>query len=78
MGCHVYDLFYCRILTIAICDMWFEDVDSQMLMWNALVKVMKEHGVENVNFKGCMANCVRANFNAIRTLFRTSDPKLPM
>jgi hypothetical protein len=47
-------------------------------MWNALVKVMKEHGVENVTFKGCMANCVQANFNAIRTLFITSDPKLPM
>jgi hypothetical protein len=55
-----------------------EDVDSQMLMWNALVKVMNECGVENVNFKGCMANCAQANFNTIETLFITSDPKFPM
>lgn len=39
---------------------------------------MKEHGLENVNFKGYTANCAQANFNVIITLFRINDPKLLM
>jgi hypothetical protein len=39
---------------------------------------MKEHGVQNVNFKGLMAICVQANFNTIITLFGSGDPKFPM
>jgi hypothetical protein len=47
-------------------------------MWNALVRVMKKHGMQNVNFKGFVAICVQANFNVIITLFGSGDPKLPM
>jgi hypothetical protein len=47
-------------------------------MWNALGKVMKEHGVQNVNFKGFMVDCAQANFNAIKTLFGSGDPNLLM
>jgi hypothetical protein len=47
-------------------------------MWNALGKVMKERGVRNVNFKGFMVDCAQANFNAIKTLFRSGYPKLLM
>jgi hypothetical protein len=42
-------------------------------MWNAVGK-----GVQNVNFKGFMEDCAQANFNAIRTLFQSGDPKLLM
>jgi hypothetical protein len=49
-----------------------------MLMWNAFIKVMKEHDVQNVNFKGLIASCAQTNFNAIITLFRSGDSKFPM
>jgi hypothetical protein len=29
---HVYDSFYCIIMTIAICDMQFEDMEAQCIM----------------------------------------------
>lgn len=48
-----------------------------MLMWNAFIKVMKEHDVQNVNFKGPIANCDQTNFNAIITLFGSGDSKFP-
>jgi hypothetical protein len=54
----MFTIFFIVELTIAICDMQFEDVDSQMLMWNALIRVMKEHGVQNVNLKKFMVDCV--------------------
>jgi hypothetical protein len=75
MGYHVYDPFYGQILTIAICDMQYEDVDSKMLMWNAFVKVMKKHGVQNVNLI-FMIDCAQTNFNAIIMLFGSDDPKV--
>ncbi len=75
---HVYDLFYSQILTIAICDMQYEDVDSQMMTWNAFVKVMKKHSVQNVNFKIFMIDCAQTNFNAIIMLFGSGDPKVLM
>ncbi len=56
----------------------FEDVDLQMLMWNAFIRVMKKHDVQNVNFKELIANCAQTNFNAIITLFGSGDSKFPM
>jgi len=29
MACHVYDPVYCKVMTIAICDMQFEDIKVQ-------------------------------------------------
>jgi hypothetical protein len=76
MSYHVYDPFYSQILTIAFCDMQYEDVDSQILMWNSFVKVMKKHSVQNVNFKIFMIDCVQTNFNAIIMLFGSGGPKV--
>jgi hypothetical protein len=53
MGYHVYDMSYCKVLTIAICNMQFEDVDSQIFMWFSLEK---EGRIKNVNFKGFTMN----------------------
>jgi hypothetical protein len=53
MGCHAYDMTYCKVLTIFICDMQSDDVDSQVLVWFSLTRLFKKVGkIENVNFKG--------------------------
>ncbi len=44
MSYHVYDMSYCKVLTIAICDMQFEDVDSQILMWFSLTRFVEKEG----------------------------------
>ena len=61
MACHVYDSTYCRVMTIACCDMQSEDVDAQMVFWKNLNAVMKRHGVDMPNFKGFMADSAQAN-----------------
>jgi hypothetical protein len=32
MACHVYDSTYCRVMTIAVCDMQSEDATAQMVL----------------------------------------------
>jgi hypothetical protein len=57
MTCHVYNNPYCKVLTIACCDMQSEDGATQIFFWENLNFVMAENSVPNVlNFKGFMAN----------------------
>jgi hypothetical protein len=78
MACHVYDSAYCKVMTIAVCDMQSEDTAAQCIMWRSLNEVMAANGVANVNFKGFMADSAQANWNAVRTIYGTGDPKQPM
>ena len=64
MACHVYDSSYCKVMTIAVCDMQSEDVAAQIFFWRNLNAVVMRHGVEEPNFKGFMANSMQANRNA--------------
>ncbi len=56
MACHVYDLLYCKVLTITVCDRYFENIKVQQLMWIKLNEMMLKHGFPKPNFKGFMAN----------------------
>jgi len=56
MACHVYDNSYCRVMTIALCDMQLEDVAAQCVLWRNLNAIMARHGVTNTNFKGFMGD----------------------
>jgi hypothetical protein len=29
IACHIYDHVFCHTMIVSICNMWFEDVDSQ-------------------------------------------------
>jgi hypothetical protein len=29
MACHVYDLVYCKVITIVVCDMQFKGIEVQ-------------------------------------------------
>jgi hypothetical protein len=40
MACHVYDLAYCKMMTITICDMQFEGMEVQQVMWTKFNDMM--------------------------------------
>jgi hypothetical protein len=78
MGIHVYDPDYWKVMTIVVCDMQSEAADVQERVWLSLLNVLDKNGVTNVNFKGFMCDSTQANFNAVRVLFGSGDPKVPM
>jgi hypothetical protein len=78
MACHVYDAAYYKVMTIAVCDMQSEDTKVQCIMWRELNDLKAKNGVENTNFKGFMADSAHANWNAIRIVYGSDDPKVPM
>ena len=78
MACHVYDTTYCKVMTIVVCDMQSEDTQSQCLLWNALNRVMAKHGVPATNFKGFRADSAQTNWNVVRQVYGTGDPKVPL
>ena len=55
MVCHIYDLQYYRVMTVAVCGMQSEDCEAQCFMWRCLNKVMARYGLMIVNFKEFMA-----------------------
>jgi hypothetical protein len=61
MAYHIYDAIYCKVMTIAMCDMQSENTKVQCIMWRKLNKLMRENSMEKPNFKGFMANSARAN-----------------
>ena len=78
MACHVYDSKYCRVMTIAMCDMQSEDAEAQQLFWENLNDTMKNHGLEETNFKGFMADSAGANWHAVRRVYGSGDKDKPM
>ena len=56
MACHVYDSSYCRVMTIAVCDMQLEDVAAQVVFWKNLNAVAARHNIQRPTFKGFMAD----------------------
>ena len=78
MACHVYDSTYCRVMTIAVCDMQSEDAAAQMILWKNLNVVMARHGVPSPKFKGFMADSAHANWNVVRVIYGSGDATVPM
>lgn len=69
MAYHVYDNAYCKVMTIAVCDMKSEDAAVQCIMWISFNEVMALHEVTDINLKGFMADTASANWNAIQTIY---------
>ncbi len=65
-------------MTIAICDMQYEDIDIQCVPWCKLNKMMVKNGVLNPNFKDSMANIAQANWNIMWIVYGSGDPSEPM
>jgi hypothetical protein len=78
MACHVYDSTYCRVMTIAVCDMQSEDAAAQSVLWKNLNAVLARHGIPEPKFKGFMADSAQANWNAIRVIYGSGDAAIPM
>jgi hypothetical protein len=78
MACHVYDSTYCRVMTIAVCDMQSEDATAQSVLWKNLNVVLARHGIPEPKFKGFMADSTQANWNAIRVIYDSGDAAIPM
>ena len=78
MACHVYDSLYCKVMTIAVCDMQSEDCTAQVLFWRNLNSVVQRHGVDDIQFKGFMADSAQANWNAVRIVYGRGDPAVRM
>ena len=75
MACHVYDSTYCRVMTIAICDMQSEDVAAQMILWKNLNVVIARHDVPSPKFKGFKADSAQANWNAVKVIYGRVMPR---
>ena len=58
--------------------MMCEMVDTQKQMWLSMLALLKQHELEDVNFKGFMADSAQANFNAVRRIFDSRDKNIPM
>jgi hypothetical protein len=58
MACHVYDLVYCKVMTIKVCDMQFEDTKVQCILWRSWMQLQ---GLGMPIFKGVMADSVQEN-----------------
>jgi hypothetical protein len=78
LGVHVYDPEYRKVMTIAVCDMQSEKSDAQERVWLSMLTVLEKHGIININFKGFMCDSAQANFNAVRVIFESGDPTVPM
>jgi hypothetical protein len=78
IACHMYDATYCKIMTIAVCDMQSEDTKVQCIMWRELNNLMAKNGIEKTNFKGFMADSAQANWNVVRIVYGSGDPKVPV
>jgi hypothetical protein len=78
MVCYVYDAVYCKVMTIAVCDMHSKDKKVQCIMWGELNNFMRKNGMENPNFKGFMVDSAHANWNVVRFVYGSGDPKVSM
>jgi hypothetical protein len=65
MACHIYNSAYCRVMTIAVCDMQSEDAAAQMVLWKNL-NDMGRHGVPEPKFKG------------FRVIYGSGDATIPI
>ncbi len=36
MACHVYDLVYCKVMTIVVRDVQFKDMEARCILWKKL------------------------------------------
>jgi hypothetical protein len=76
MTYHVYDLAYCKVLTIAVCDMQYEDTKVQQFMWTTFNETILKHKFPKPKFKGFMVDNAQANWNVVKIVYGLGDPIL--
>ncbi len=78
MACHVYDSTYCKVMNIVVCDMQFEEMEAQQIMWTKLNDMMQKHDFPKPNFKIFMANSAQTYWNAIIIIYGSREPYVKM
>jgi len=73
MAYHVFDPFYCKVMTITIYDMQYEDTEAQCILWKKLNAFVERKGLGTLAFKGFMANSAQANWNVICIVYGTRN-----
>ncbi len=68
----------CKVTTTLVCDMQFEDIKAQQIMWTKLNETMLKHGFPKLNFEGFMANSAQTNQNVIKIIYVLRDPFVKM
>ncbi len=58
---HVYGSTYCKVMTIAVCDMQPKGTKTQQMMWTKLNDIMQLHDFPKSNFRGFMVDSAQAN-----------------
>jgi hypothetical protein len=61
MAYHVYNLIYCKVMMIVICDMQSADTKAQCILWRKLNVVVERKRLGMPIFKGFMANGAQVN-----------------
>jgi hypothetical protein len=56
MAYHIYDPVYCKVMAIVVCDMQFEDMEAQCMMWRKLNIIVEKKGLDMPIFKGFMVD----------------------
>jgi hypothetical protein len=53
MSSHVYDLVYCKVMTIVVCDRQSKDTEAQCILWRKLnLQLLKKEGWVRLFSKG--------------------------
>ena len=68
MACHIYEPNFYSLMTIPICEMKGEDVDSQLLLWNGIKKCLVDRGIPIPDMKFITDNAM-ANWHAVRQFY---------
>jgi hypothetical protein len=66
------------MLTIACCDMQYEDETAYTLLSENMNVTMEGNSVPNVHFKDFITDKVKAIWNDVRKIYGDGDPSLPM
>jgi hypothetical protein len=65
-------------MTIAICDIQFEDINAQQITWTKFNETMLKHGFPKPNFKIFMVDSAQANWNMVKIVYGVGVPFVKM
>jgi hypothetical protein len=68
MACHIYDLVYCKVMMITICNMQSNDTKAQCILWRKLNAVVEKKRSSMPVFKGFMVD-VHKKIGMLFTLY---------
>ncbi len=61
MACHIYDLVYCKVMTIVVYDMQFKGMKTKCIMWRKLNTIYEKKEWGTPIFKRFMVDDGQAN-----------------